>query len=143
MKGKIFASISLILILMLLLCSCGSAAKLTEYDFGSDKVPSVNAVIQQERKVTGVDVGTNNGVQYKQYTYETTTMVDDLAVYTTYLRNSGWEVTKDYDFTEGSGMAELAINSADSGKVLVMSIAFEPYTYAIRVNKLVGELTSD
>lgn len=144
MKRKFIAIVSLALAMALLFCSCGmldDAAKLTEYDFGSDKVPSVNAVIQAERKVTGADVGTTNGVPYRQYTYESPSMVDDLANYTTYLRNNGWIATKDYNFNEGSGLAELATESADSGKVLIMSIAFEQGKYAIRVSKTVGELT--
>jgi len=141
MKRKTIAIISMVLVSALLLSACGAAQQLTEYDFGADKVPSVNAVIGAERKVTGVDTGTSNGVQYKQYTYESETPLDDLITYTVYLRNNGWVVTKDYDLTIGVGEAQLAMDSADSGKILVMSIAFEGNYYAIRINKLDGSLT--
>jgi len=131
----------LLLISVLLLSACGSAEKLTEYDFGTDKIPSVNTVLGKELKVTGVDVGTSDGVQYKQYTYETTSMVEDLAEYTTFLRNNGWLVLTDYNFYDGSGEAQLGIDSADNGKILIISIAFQNDRYAIRVNKLEGSLS--
>jgi major membrane immunogen (membrane-anchored lipoprotein) len=139
-RKKVTALTSLLCALVLL-SACGSAAKLTEYDFGEDKVPSVNAVLGETRKVSGVSVGTENGVQYKQYTYETSTMVDDLAEYTTHLRDDGWMVIKDYDFSEGTGEAQLAIDSAVSGKILVISINFATNRYIVRTNKLDGELT--
>ena len=127
----------------LLFYACGNAAKLTEYDFGTDKVPSVNAVIGEERKVSGVGSGTTNGIQHKQYTYKTTSMVDDLAVYTTYLRNNGWAVIESYNFNNGKGIAQLAIESADKGKILIMSIDFKEDQYEIKVEKTKGTLTSD
>lgn len=139
-KKKVTALISLLCALVLL-SACGSTAKLTEYTLGEDKAPGIYAVLGEVRKVTGVNVGTNNGVQYKEYTYETSSMVDDLAEYTTHLRDNGWMVIKDYDFNEGTGEAQLAINSVDSGKILIISIAFETNYYSIRINKLDGELT--
>ena len=143
MYKKVVSNISLMLVCALLLCACGNAAKLTEYDFDTDKVPSVNAVIGEERKVSGVSTGTTNGVRYKQYTYESASVTEDLTKYTTRLRDIGWLVTQDYDLTERKGEAQLAIESADSGKILVMSIAFDSGRYAIRVNKMDGDLTSN
>ena len=141
MKKTQIAVILLLLIPALLFSACGAAAKLTEYDFGTDKVPSVNAVLGDARKVTGVATGTDNGVQYKQYTYQSETTLDDLIKYTVYLRNNGWTVTKDYDLTISSGEAQIAKESADSGKILVMSIAYDGNSYAVRINKLEGSLT--
>ena len=143
MCKKLIFVISLLLAAAALLSACGSAAKLSEYDFGTDKVPSVNAVIGEERKVTGVETGTTNGVRYKQYTYESATVAEDLIAYTARLRGSGWLVTKDYNLADAKGEAELATESADSGKILILSIAFETGKYAIRVNKLDGSLTSN
>ena len=141
MNKKVVTAIISLLCALALLSACGSAEKLTEYDFGEDKIPSINAVLGETRKVSGVSVGTNNGVQYKEYTYETSSMVDDLAEYTTHLRDDGWLVIKEYDFDEGTGEAQLAIDSAVSGKILVVSINFASNRYAIRINKLEGELT--
>lgn len=137
---KIWVSILLVTV-MALLSACGSAGKLTEYELGADKVPSINAVIGETRKVTGVSTGTDNGVQYKQYTYQSALVEDDLAIYTNYLRENGWLVTKDYDLTTGKGEAQLAKESVDDGNILIISIAFDSGEYAIRFNKLEGELT--
>ena len=122
-----------------------SAEKLTEYEFGGDKVASINAVIGETRKVTGVDVGTSvttsGSAEHKQYDYETASMVQDLTTYSLYLRNNGWLVLKDYNLTTGTGEMQLGIESVDSGKILVMSIAFNEGKYAVRITKLDGTLT--
>ena len=119
----------------------GSAEKLTEYEIGGDKVASINAVICETRKVTGVSTGTSNGVRYKEYNYETVSVLQDLMAYAVYLQNNGWTVTKDYNLTTGSGEMQFGKESADSGKILVMSIAFSQGKYGIRINKLDGTLT--
>ena len=95
-----------------------SAEKLTEYEVGGDKVASVNDVIGDTRKVTGVSSGTSNGVRYKQYTYETASVLQDLIAYSVYLRNNGWLVTKEYNLTTGRGEMGFAKASADNGKIL-------------------------
>ena len=133
--------ITLILAATFLLTGCDSAAKLTEYDFGTDKIPSINAVIGAERKVIGVSTGTENGVTYKQYTYETATTVDDLSTYYYHLSDLGWVVTEDFNLNEGSGKMQLGLESADAGKILIISVDFTPSRYAIRINKLDGSLT--
>ena len=119
----------------------GNAAKLAEYKFGPDKVASVNAVIGEQRKVSGVTSSISNGVQQKQYTYESESVVKDLTTYTLHLRNNGWIVTKSYDLAAGNGEAQLGIESADKGKILIMSIVFEPNKYAIKITKADGQLT--
>jgi len=140
---KLVSIIAFIITAAFLLNGCGSAAKLTEYDFGADKVPSVNAVIGEERKVSGVATGTENGVRYKQYTYETETMLDDLWAYYSRLSELGWVVTQDFDLAEGEGEMQLGIESADEGKILIISISFTPNRYAVRINKLDGTLTNN
>ena len=119
-----------------------SAAKLTEYDFGSDKIPSINAIIGVERNVTkvGSGISTNNG-QYKEYAYESSSVRDDLSVYSTHLRNNGWKVTKSYDLSVGKGEMQLATESAEKGKILLMSVVFELDNYTINIRKLEGTLT--
>ena len=140
---KFTSIIALTLIAAFLFIGCGSAAKLTEYDFGTDKVPSVNAVIGEERRVSGVNTGIDNGVRYKQYTYETQTMVEDLWAYYTRLSELGWIVTKDFNLYDGSGEMQLGIESADAGKILIISVAFTPNRYAVKVSKMEGTLTLD
>ena len=118
-----------------------NAAKLTEYDLSGDKVASVNEVIGEARKVTGVTSSTSNGVRQKQYTYESESVAKDLITYTTHLRNNGWIVTQSYDLNAGSGEAQLAKESTEAGKIFVLSIAFESNRYAIKLTKMEGQLT--
>jgi hypothetical protein len=118
-----------------------TAEKLTEYDIGGDKVASINAVIGETREVTGINTGTSSDSQHKQYTYKTESMVKDLSTYVDYLRKNGWLVIKDSDFSAVRGEFQIATESVDSGKILLMSIAFEQNKYAIRINKGTGTLT--
>ena len=141
MLKKTIAIASLLLASAFLLTACGNAAKLPAYELGSDKVPSVYAVIGEERKVTGVSAGTSNGVQYKEYTYETASMLEDLVTYTKYLRDNGWLVTEAYNLETGSGTAQLATQSADAGKILIMSIEFKLNSYTIKIEKGAGTLS--
>lgn len=143
MNKKLIVSITLLLVSAFLLTACGSAEKLTVYEFGDDKVPSINAVIGETRKVSGVSVGTDNGVQYKQYTYTSSTVTDDLSTYITFLLDEGWVATKDYDLSAVSGETQFAMESVDDGQVLIISMAFEAGQYTIRANKAEGELTFD
>ena len=143
MYKKGITIVSLLLVCAMLSGACGNAAKLMEYDFGTDKVPSINAILGEERKVSGVESGTSNGVQYKQYTYTSASVSEDLIKYTSHLRDNGWLAVKDYDLTESKGEAQLAIESADNGLILVISIAFEDGRYAIRINKMEGTLTNN
>ena len=142
MKMKNIVVVSALLCAMLLLGACqilDNAAKLQEYDFGSDKVPTINAVVG-ERKVTGVETSTTNGAPQKQYTYSSTSVTSDLASYAQHLRDHGWIVTQDYNFYTIPGSAQLAKESADDGKVLVLSIAYENAKYAIKISKIEGTL---
>ena len=124
-----------------------SASKLTEYDFGADKIRSINAVIGETRKVSGVSTGvsasTSGSTQYKQYDYETESMLKDLTTYwSTYLQSNGWRPLKDFNLNTGSGEMQIAKESADNGKILIMSIAFEQGRYAIKITKGEGTLTN-
>lgn len=145
MKRKIITVLSLILIAALFLTACNTlsdAAKLTEYDFGTDKVPTINSVIGTERKVTGVSSGTSNGIKYKEYTYQTDSTFDDLLAYVTALMNDyDWMAIEDYNLNDPTGTVKLAIESADSGKILIMTITYKANEYTIRIEKGDGTLT--
>lgn len=121
------------------LSGCSAAAKLQEYDFDTDKIPTINSVVG-ERKVTGVETSTTNGVPQKQYTYESTTVRDDLIAYTSHLLDNGWLVTQDIDYDVTPGSAQLGKESVDSGKLLVLSIAYQDTHYAIKITKTEGTL---
>ena len=119
-----------------------SASKLTEYDFGLDKIPSINAIIGEERKVTkvGSGVSTSSG-QSKEYTYESASVPKDLLAYSQYLRSKDWLVTRDFNLNASNGVMELATESADKGKILVVSVAFDQKQYVVKITKADGTLT--
>ena len=138
--------IAIVILLALLVAfvfySINSAKNLTEYDLGSDKIPSINAIIGAERKVTkvGSGVSTESG-NYKEYTYESSSTAKDLLAYATHLFSNGWLATKDPDLNTEKGELQLAAESGDKGKILVMTIAFEPDKYTIHIRKFDGTLT--
>ncbi len=144
MKFRKIALITIILTFALALSSCAAmkeAAALTEYDFDTDKVSSVNAIIGAEREVTSVSTGTSNGTQYKEYTYQTETKSDDLTAYAEYLTGAGWIPLDDFNINDSEGTGRLAIQSADEGKILIMTLTFSESEYTVRIEKGVGELT--
>lgn len=139
---KVLGFILLTTFMVLLLSSCGAlsaAAKLEEYEIGGETVKTVNSVVG-ERTVTGVETSTTNGVPQKQYTYESDSVFDDLLAYTQYLQNNDWIVSQDYDLSVTPGTAQLAKNSSEDGKVLVLAVAYEGDKYAIKLTKTEGTI---
>ena len=141
-KKRLVLFVGVFVMLACLLSGCSilnNAAKLQEYDFDSDKVPTVNSVVG-ERKVTNVETSISNGVQEKRYTYQSDSVTDDLAQYTQSLRNNGWVVTQSYDLSSTPGTAELGKLSADSDKILLLSISYTGSDYTIKITKGEGTL---
>jgi hypothetical protein len=128
---------------MLALSSCTvleDASKLQSYDFGSDQIPSLTSVVG-ERKVSGVEVGTKNGVQHKTYTYETSSQVDDMDDYYGELKSVGFLVTKDSEVAFNRGSVELGLNSADAGQMVLVTLSWESGKITVQVAKGEGEVT--
>ena len=128
----------------LLLGACnilGDAAKLEVYDFGSDRIPTINSVVG-ERKVTGVETGTRTGgVQYKNYTYETQTLTEDMDAYYFSLQEAGFLVTKSSDGNTLKGTLEMGCNSADEGKLILVGLAWDNTIITISIVKGEGSVT--
>lgn len=142
-------SLSLLLAALLLfsaltLTGCGAlkkAAQLEAYDFGPDSVPSVNSVVG-ERKVTGAKTGTGSGGTYKEYTYESASVSEDLIAYVIDgLMQNGWYALVDFNLTDIPGKGQLATESKDSGQLLIMDLDYAQEGYTIRVTKGEGTLT--
>jgi hypothetical protein len=133
-----------VLMLALALSGCGAlkaAGELQSYDFGTDSVATVNSVVG-ERKVTGVSTGTANGAQYKEYKYESSTVSADLIGYIINdLVQNGWIALVDFDLNDVPGTGQIATESKDEGKILVMDITYENSGYTIRITKSEGTLT--
>ncbi|MCL1914664.1 MAG: hypothetical protein FWG10_12515 [Eubacteriaceae bacterium] len=126
-----------------LFAGCKKAAALAEYEFGDDKIPSVNAVLGEDRKVIGTGTGTTNGVRYKEYKYQTETMRDDMVRYVIQelLGPEGWLAISDFNFDDLSGEGKIAKNSLEEGKILIMTITFDLTTYNLKIEKGQGTLT--
>ena len=130
---------------MLLFCACGilqDAAKLETYDLGNDKIPSLTSVVG-ERKVSGVETGSRTGgVQYKNYTYETQTLTEDMDAYYAALLQSGYLVTKSSEGNTMKGSLELGRNSADAGKAILIGLAWDNTLITLSITKGDGTITA-
>ena len=134
--------VAVILVSACLLSGCSvlsNAAKLQEYDFDSDKIPTVNSVVG-ERQVTYVSTSISNGNDMKEYTYQSDSVFDDLLQYTQYLRENGWIVSVSYDLNNMPGSAQLGKQSADSGKILLLTIDYKSGEYTVTIIKGEGTL---
>ena len=118
----------------------GKAKELTAYEFGDDSIPTVNSVVG-ERKVTGVSSGSGTGGTYQEYTYVSETAAEDLSVYLSGIAENGWTPTTDIDLANIPGTAQLAIESKDSGKVIVIDVTYDQSGYTIKLTKRDGTLT--
>jgi len=127
--------------LVLVLSSCSAlsnAAKLQSYDFGSDSVPSINSIIGS-RTVTGASTGTGTDGQYQEYIYNTDSAIADIQSYIDELQNQGWVITKN-DGDSNAGTVQIGTESADSGKIIVVTITYTSTSYTLNVTKSVGTL---
>ncbi len=146
MKKNILLSILVVLLAlsMTALPSCqvmDDAAKLDAYEVGGETVPSVKAVLGEERKVTGVESSTTNGNPSKQYTYASDTVYEDMNAYLSYFLDNGWVVTESFNTDTIPGRAQFGKESSEAGKIVIVSVAFEENAYAVKITKSVGELT--
>ncbi|WP_040196723.1 hypothetical protein [Candidatus Soleaferrea massiliensis] len=132
----------LALVLMAVLLSCllsactNDPSKLETYDFGGDKVSSITSVVG-ERTVTDVASEGKNEFPSKQYTYQSSSVSDDLLQYTQFLQEQGWTAAGNgYNLKELPGSAQFVKESVDEGQILTLYIAYENNQYAIKVTKL-------
>ena len=138
----VLAVIVLVGVLLLVTNSTlSNAAKLQTYDFGSDKIPSLNSVVG-ERKVTGVrSSSSTNGTQQKDYTYETQSRDDDLDAYFEALKATGFLVLKPMDGNTLKGNMQLGIASADEGKIILIDLAWDNTKVTVQLTKGDGTIT--
>jgi hypothetical protein len=140
---RFIPSLLLMTLFVSLLTGCGAAladaAKLTQYEIGGDKIPSITSVVG-EREVSGVESSTKNGVSSKQYTYTSDTVYDDLLAYVTRLMDDGWLVTQDIDLNVIPGSGELGKKSAEEGQILLVAFSYDQDGYAVNVTKGKGTI---
>jgi hypothetical protein len=125
------------------LSGCGilnNAAKLQEYSFDDDKLPSLNSVVG-ERTVTGVNTAIKNGVNSKSYSYKSDSGFDDAYSYYTELAASGWTLIEDWDGDPTAGVIIMGAESLDAGKILTISISYDASSLTVEVKKFTGTMT--
>ena len=150
MKRKFVIAISALLFLcvMFTLASCGFLKDKGYYDMGKDRITSMGG-FAGERKMTGVETSISNGVATNIYKYQTdpqikTQAVDDVYGYIFYLvEKENFIFTIDIpEFPDNGGIdIQLAKESADAGKIIVLEIDYKTSGYTLTFSKFEGTLT--
>lgn len=142
-----FSICALISIMLMLGVTAGcstlkDAEQLQAYDMSGDSIPSVNSVVG-ERTVEGASSGTSNGVAYKEYKYASATVSDDLIAYLNVLLNDhGYLGLTDFNVTEIPGSGQIAAESGESGKIIIIDLSYTSSGYTIKISKGEGTLTA-
>lgn len=119
----------------------GNTANADEYKLGNDTIKSIKSVVEK-REVSSVSTETVNGIVTKKIKYASDNVQDDLLKYTQYLRNEcGFVLTKDMNLSVIPSIIELSKISNDSGKLIMMTISYDPFGYTIIIQKGEGTLT--
>ncbi len=139
---KYVCRLSVVFTAVLFFCLLSACAGETDpstlktYNFGKDKIPSVTSVVG-ERAVTDVESEGKNEFPSKKYTYQSSTVPDDLAQYIQLLEEQGWTASGSaYNLDILPGSAQFIKESADEGQLLSISIEYESRQYIIKVTKI-------
>ena len=120
------------------------AAESDYYTMGSDQIPSIKQIVGK-RSINSTETSTSNGVTTMKFVYnDNQSPQQDLIDYTVYLRESeGFTVTVSYDLNKAFGSAQLAKESLDEGKIIIMDIEYDSAGYTLVLTKCAGTLTKD
>ena len=137
-------------ILILSLTACGLLKDEGTYKIGNDTVTSIAGVLGElgARKVNSIETGIDDGIQTNTYGYKTdpedpTQAAEDLAVYFKYLQNNeGFVSMKAFSGLpyEGGVEIQLAKNSVDEGKIIILDIEYDATGYTLTFTKGKGTL---
>ena len=130
---------------LFLLAGCAAmekAATLQDYEIGGDSVVAITGLVGK-RTVTGVSTSSATGSNTKEYTYESSSVQDDLTAYLSELvYEQGYIATEDIDLENTSGTAAVAAESpSDSSKIITVDIDYTGSGYTITLTRLTGTLT--
>lgn len=120
----------------------GNLINAEEYKLGNDTIKSIKSVVEK-RRVTSVSTETSNEITTKKIEYKSDIVQDDLLQYTQYLRNEGgFYLTEDMDLSVITSTVELGKTSNNSGKLIMMTIAYNSTGYTIIIQKGEGTLST-
>jgi hypothetical protein len=113
-----------------------------EYKLGDDAIGSIGSVVG-ERKVASVSTSVENRIQIKQIEYDAEgNAQEDVAAYMKYLTSEeGFVLIRDIGSSEGSTTIKAQKESVDEGKIIWMTIDYNPFGYTITIQKGEGSLT--
>lgn len=113
----------------------GNISNIDEYELGKDVIKSIKMVVEK-REVTYASTETSDGKITKKIEYKSDTVQDDLMEYTYYLRTEGgFHLTKEMDLTVASSTIEMEKTSVDEGKIIKLTIEYNPSSYTITIQK--------
>lgn len=121
---KSIAFLAVIVMIASVFAGCGGTDPVIKV--GNDEVPSLYSVVG-ERKITGTSSNVENGVRNAQKTYQSGAVTrEDIESYFTALREThGYIVTMDTEENGTAIRAQLAKESVDAGKIVVVDIDFD------------------
>ena len=145
--GVALIAIALVVIFVVLPGVMKSAGNSDYYEIANDKVPSVRFVLDEDRKVTGVNTAVDAaGIRRKQFTYEASENVrEDLSLYVTYLmEKDGFKAITDFNLSAVTGKdIQVARNSKTKGYMVVMQLDYNEKGYVITLMYGKGEVTDN
>lgn len=104
------------------------------YTFGSDSVASVNSVVGK-RAVNSYQTTKNTEYSDKTIQYISDSVQEDLRQYSEYLVGEGGFETEFFGDAMAEGRMVFYKESADSGKILIMTIDYTDKGYQINIRK--------
>jgi hypothetical protein len=103
------------------------------YEVDDESVPSIDSVVGF-REITNSGAGITEGKPYVQVFYKTSSLQADLQAYVNFLIDNGWVVTRMEGDASG-GTFQLASESSETGKLLMVTIEFTADSYSILMHK--------
>ncbi len=117
------------------------AANADEYKMDDDVIQSVKAIVGK-RDVSAVSTSVKNGIHSKSYTYQSSSVQEDLVSYVEYLRGEGgFSLTDDMDLSKFPATVRMAKQSVTQGEIIVLSIDYTDSEYTVTLQKGAGSIT--
>lgn len=132
------------LIIVIAVVAINSTASADYYKLGKDKIPSIKMVVDK-RSVGETGASTSGGVSTKTIAYiDVEEPTDDLTTYVHHLiDNEGFIATADYIPSNIPGSTQLAKESVDDGKIIMLDIEYDENGYTLVFSKGKGTLSYD